>query len=282
MVCDCMVIFVAECPPHADPCVQYSLGYTQPSCFSRYHGEASRAVLAPARPGVRALAMSKYVDEPDVDQVMGRRVQNTDDEDSDSGDELDFSKQRQQLKQRQQQQQQPTPTRTSTVALLPGLLAVENGEDGEEERSDQTHVTQHHTAALCEACQAGDVEALRRLLALPGTQVGAANAEGESPLHVAARAGHAACVRQLAATSADLNLQSAQQDGATPLLLAVRAGAHGLETLKALLEAGADPNGGGGGRGGGADGGGGGGGGGAAPLLVAACHGPSSAVRVPP
>ena len=157
--------------------------------------------------------MSKYVDEPDVDQVMGRRVQNTDDEDSDSGDELDFSKQRQQLKQ-QRQQQQLTPTRTSTVALLPGLLAVENGEDGEEERSDQTHVTQHHTAALCEACQAGDVEALRRLLALPGTQVGAANAEGESPLHVAARAGHAACVRQLAATSADLNLQSAQQDGA--------------------------------------------------------------------
>ena len=157
--------------------------------------------------------MSKYVDEPDVDQVMGRRVQNTDDEDSDSGDELDFSKQRQQLKQ-QRQQQPPTPTRTSTVALLPGLLAVENGEDSEEERSDQTHVTQHHTAALCEACRAGDVEALRRLLALPGTQVGAANAEGESPLHVAARAGHAACVRQLAATSADLNLQSAQQDGA--------------------------------------------------------------------
>ena len=220
--------------------------------------------------------MSKYVDE-NVEQLMGRRVQNTDDEDSGSGDELDFSKLRQQLK---QQQQQPPPPRTSTVPLLPGLLAVENGEDGEEERSDQTHVTQHHTAALCEACRAGDAEALRRLLALPGTQVGAANAEGESPLHVAARAGHAACVRQLAATSADLNLQSAQQDGATPLLLAARGGAHGLETLKALLEAGADPNGGGGGRGGGGEGGGGEGGGGAPPLLVAACDGPSSAVRV--
>ena len=276
-----MVIFVGECPAHAAPCVQYSLHPTL--VLLRCHGDGvTRRVGARSVAASRALAMSKYVDEPDVDQVMGRRVQNTDDEDSDSGDELDFSKQRQQLKQRQQQQQQPTPTRTSTVALLPGLLAVENGEDGEEGRSDQTHVTQHHTAALCEACRAGDVEALRRLLALPGTQVGAANAEGESPLHVAARAGHAACVRQLAATSADLNLQSAQQDGATPLLLAVRAGAHGLETLKALLEAGADPNGGAGGRGAGGDGGGGGGGGGAAPLLIAACHGPSSAVRVLP
>ena len=177
-----MVIFVGECPAHAAPCVQYSLHST--FALLRCHGDAVTRRL-----GVRSVARSRARNEQVLctstrrtyDQVMGRRVQNTDDEDSDSGDKLDFSKQRQQLKQ-QRQQQQPTPTRTSTVALLPGLLAVENGEDGEEERSGQTHVTQHHTSALCEACRAGDVEALRRLLALPGTQVGAANADrGREP-----------------------------------------------------------------------------------------------------
>ena len=208
--------------------------------------------------------MSKYVDEPDVDQVMGRRGRDTDEEDSDSGDEMDFRKQRQQLKQQQQQQQQQQ--RASNVPLA-GLLAAKNDEIGEDECISPMHA---HTAALCEACRAGDVEALKRLLAAPGARAGAANAEGESPLHVAARAGHSACVRQLAAASVDLNLQSAQQatpalqqppcslpplnlrgplhshshcppslhrrphplqDGATPLLLAARSDSHGLEVL---------------------------------------------------
>ena len=146
--------------------------------------------------------MSKYVDEPDVDQVMGRRGRDTEDEDSDSGDEMDFRKQRQQLKQQQQQQ------RASTVPPAGLLAAEEDEEEGEDARADPTHA---HTAALCEACRAGDVEALKGLLAVPGTRVSAADAEGESPLHVAARAGHSACVRQLAAASADLNQQSAQQ-----------------------------------------------------------------------
>jgi hypothetical protein len=154
--------------------------------------------------------MSKYVDEPDVDQVMGRRGRDTDEEDSDSGDEMDFRKQRQQLKQQQQQQQQQQ--RASNVPLA-GLLAAENDEIGEDECISPMHA---HTAALCEACRAGDVEALKRLLAAPGARAGAANAEGESPLHVAARAGHPACVQQLAAASVDLNPQSAQQ--ATPAL----------------------------------------------------------------
>ena len=151
---------------------------------------------------LRSLPMSKYVDEPDVDQVMGRRGRDTEDEDSDSGDEMDFRKQRQQLKQQQQQQ------RASTVPPAGLLAAEEDEEEGEDARADPTHA---HTAALCEACRAGDVEALKGLLAVPGTRVSAADAEGESPLHVAARAGHSACVRQLAAASADLNLQSAQQ-----------------------------------------------------------------------
>ena len=157
--------------------------------------------------------MPKRVEEPDVDQVMGRRGRDT--EDSDSGDEMDFRTQRQQLKQQQQQQQQQQQEqqRTSTVPLA-GLLAAENDDEGEDECIDPTRA---HTAAICEACRAGDVEALKRLLTVPGTRAGAANAEGESPLHVAARAGHSACVRQLAAASADLNLQSAQQ-AATPAL----------------------------------------------------------------
>ena len=52
-VCDCMVIFVGECPAHAAPCVQYSLHST--FVLLRCHGDAvtrrvgARSVAAFAR-----------------------------------------------------------------------------------------------------------------------------------------------------------------------------------------------------------------------------------------
>jgi hypothetical protein len=73
-------------------------------------------------------------------------------------------------------------------------------------------------------------------LAEAGDDVNAADAAGNTPLHLAALMASPAVVRRLASLGADLDRAGA--DGATPLLLAVEAGRAGV--VEEMLGAGAD------------------------------------------
>ena len=196
------------------------------------------------------------VEEPDIDRVMGRAGAGEDDDDDDNDDEFDFRQQRQQLKQR------------ASAANRPAA-----GGPAEEAETEAAYINPH-TAAICEACRQGDTQQLKQLLAKPGTLslgcLGQTDAEGNAPLHAAARAGHAACIRLLAEARAGLDQPSgADGDGPTPLLLASRSETYGgFEALEALLEAGADANGGAAARDSATT-----------PLLEVANRGPTSAVQ---
>lgn len=88
---------------------------------------------------------------------------------------------------------------------------------------------------LHSAAARGDVEVLRRLLAL-GADVTEADADGATPLHAAAFAGHVDAIRLLLDSGARLN--SRDKFGFTPLHAAARDG-H-LSAVQLLVERGAD------------------------------------------
>ena len=87
------------------------------------------------------------------------------------------------------------------------------------------------------AAARGELEHLRRLLAR-GAHVDAADLDGETPLHCAARWGHTEIADLLLSKGADPNAQT--RYGTTPLHLAVRE--LRSETAKTIIEHGADVN----------------------------------------
>jgi len=96
--------------------------------------------------------------------------------------------------------------------------------------------------SACKAAQEGDLARLGSLLARdPGAahSDGRGGTSGYTPLHYAARGGHAACVRALLAAGADPSAATAA-GGATPLHRAAYMGHAGV--VRALLEAGAGPD----------------------------------------
>jgi len=99
-----------------------------------------------------------------------------------------------------------------------------------------------HAALFFEACAAGDVETLRRVLVSdPGlTHRRQDDAFGGMGLHAAAKRGHVDAVRLLLKRGADPNARDTG-DNATPLHFA--AGGGHVETVRALLDAGADVHG---------------------------------------
>jgi hypothetical protein len=93
-------------------------------------------------------------------------------------------------------------------------------------------------SALWWAAAAGDTAEVVRLLGVRGDALDRPDNDGETPLHAAARHGHAPTVALLLARGADANRASLH--GVPPLLVAV-VGGH-VESSAALLQAGADPN----------------------------------------
>ncbi len=91
---------------------------------------------------------------------------------------------------------------------------------------------------LTEAAAAGDRAAVVRLLA-DGADPDQLDGSGRSALARAVRAGHFQLVGILVAEGADPNLRGAAR-GWTPLLHAVHV--KGMDAVRALLNAGADPN----------------------------------------
>ena len=95
--------------------------------------------------------------------------------------------------------------------------------------------------SACVAAQRGDVDKLRAMLhRRPDvcTNDGVGGDSGYTPLHYAAREGHAECVRALLASGANANART-RAGGATPLHRAAFTGAGACVRL--LLEGGADP-----------------------------------------
>src|SRR5438552_7916948 len=80
---------------------------------------------------------------------------------------------------------------------------------------------------LFEACAAGEVERLERLMADEGSLVNAFSPDGWTPLHLAAYFGHVKIAEMLIGQGADVNAGSRNATGNTPLHAAL-AGNHKL------------------------------------------------------
>jgi uncharacterized protein len=95
--------------------------------------------------------------------------------------------------------------------------------------------------SLFEACAAGEVERVERLLADDAAALGHYSGDGWTPLHLAAFFGHAKIVEMLLARNPDVSARSRNPNGNTPLHAAL-AGNHKL-VAGLLIGAGADVNG---------------------------------------
>jgi ankyrin repeat protein len=95
--------------------------------------------------------------------------------------------------------------------------------------------------SLFEACAAGEVERVERLLADDPSALGHYSGDGWTPLHLAAFFGHAKIVEMLLARDPDVSARSRNPNGNTPLHAAL-AGNHKL-VAGLLIGAGADVNG---------------------------------------
>jgi ankyrin repeat protein len=94
------------------------------------------------------------------------------------------------------------------------------------------------TLSMFEACAAGEVERVERML--DASTISACSADGWTPLHLAAFFGHAKIVELLLAQNADVTARSLNANGNTPLHAAL-AGNHKL-VAGLLIGAGADVN----------------------------------------
>jgi uncharacterized protein len=93
---------------------------------------------------------------------------------------------------------------------------------------------------IFEACAAGEVERVERLLEADGLAVAAYSDDGWTPLHLAAFFGHAKIAEMLLARGADVRARSHNPTGNTPLHAALAANHKMFAGL--LLGAGADVN----------------------------------------
>jgi ankyrin repeat protein len=93
------------------------------------------------------------------------------------------------------------------------------------------------TREICDAASAGNVSALREMLAEDGSLAAASDVDGMTPLHWAAIKGHVEIIDLLHAHGADLNAVD-DPDGKTPLIYAVRNGR--IEAVRLLLRLGSN------------------------------------------
>ena len=99
-----------------------------------------------------------------------------------------------------------------------------------------------NSSGLCdpihEAAEQGDLATVTALVSATPRLIGAKDEAGETPLHLAARAGHKEIVEFLLTRKADVNVRD--NDGDTPLHLAARMGEKDVAEL--LLARKADVN----------------------------------------
>lgn len=96
------------------------------------------------------------------------------------------------------------------------------------------------TLTLFEACAAGELDRVERLLEQPGTDVNAFSADGWTPLHLASFFGHAKVVELLLACNADVAARSRNSNANTPLHAALAGNNQMVAGL--LIGRGADVN----------------------------------------
>jgi ankyrin repeat protein len=96
------------------------------------------------------------------------------------------------------------------------------------------------TLSLFEACAAGEVERVERLLASAPSSVNAFSADGWTPLHLASFFGHTRITEMLLGQGADVAARSRNSNGNAPLHAAL-AGNHKM-VAGLLVGAGADVN----------------------------------------
>ena len=96
------------------------------------------------------------------------------------------------------------------------------------------------TMSLFEACAAGEIERVERLIASDASAVNSLSADGWTPLHLAAFFGHTRIAELLLAHDADVAARSRNSNGNTPLHAAL-AGNHKM-TAGLLIGWGADVN----------------------------------------
>lgn len=96
------------------------------------------------------------------------------------------------------------------------------------------------TLSLFEACAAGEVERVERLLASNPSEVNAFSADGWTPLHLASFFGHTRIAEMLLGQGADVAARSRNSNGNAPLHAAL-AGNHKM-VAGLLVGAGADVN----------------------------------------
>ena len=154
------------------------------------------------------------------------------------------------------------PKVATRYGVTPISLACENGSAGMVERLIKAGAGVNMTGRLGETplhlcARTGKPEAVKILLSHGATVDTVENWRGQTPLMWAAAEGHAATIRLLVEAGADVNARSSNiawerqrteeprdkwlpPGGLTPLLFAARDGK--VESAKALLDAGADPN----------------------------------------
>lgn len=115
------------------------------------------------------------------------------------------------------------------------LAALTQGLDVDGQ-DDNGYTALHWNADM--GCTPGDREAIVTILLDHGAEIEARDAQGRTPLFVAASSGSAQIVRALVLAGADVNARS--NSGATPLMLAASSGS--LEAVTFLLAGGADAN----------------------------------------
>lgn len=103
--------------------------------------------------------------------------------------------------------------------------------------NDNTVLQQQANKALARACESGNIEAIRLLLAA-GADVNARRKNGSTPLHCACAEGHTAIVRLLLEHGADIGARN--DDGHSPLHIACFHGR--TDIIRLLMEKGADVN----------------------------------------
>lgn len=96
------------------------------------------------------------------------------------------------------------------------------------------------TLTLFEACAAGELDRVERLLEAPGADVNAYSADGWTPLHLASFFGHAKVAELLLACNADVAARSKNSTANTPLHAALAANSQMVAGL--LIGKGADVN----------------------------------------
>jgi ankyrin repeat protein len=72
-----------------------------------------------------------------------------------------------------------------------------------------------HAVALCAACAKGDIDALRRLMAVADVDLDSGDYDDRRPIHLAACTGNITAIQMLTAARADVNVRDRM--GSTPL-----------------------------------------------------------------